>query len=150
MIKKLIRKEYKILCGMRGNFSDVTKEDKKIFHLSIPSHGNMGDQAIAYATYKFLRDNFPEYKIIEVYRDDIYEKYYSIKKILNKEDIIVTIGGGNMGNLWTREEIIRRFIFEKFKNNKIISMPQTISFTQDEEGKKELEKSKKIYCNNKI
>lgn len=123
----------------------LNKNKKKIFHMSTPIHGNMGDHAIVYATNKFLRDNFKDYKIIEVYKKDIYTYTSTIKKVINKDDFIVLIGGGNMGNLWVDEEVDRRFIIDTFKDNKIISMPQTISFTNDLDGEEELLKTKKIY-----
>ena len=126
-----------------------SKNDKKIIHMLTPIHGNMGDQAIVYATNKFLSKEFSEYKIIEIYKKDIYKYAKIIKKNLNKDDLIVLIGGGNMGNLWIDEEKDRRFVIKTFKENKIISMPQTISFTNDDEGKKELYITKKIYNDHK-
>lgn len=125
------------------------KNKKKILHLLTPTHGNMGDQAIAYATEKYLKENFREYEILEFYRDDIYKYAETIKKLLNKDDLIFLIGGGNMGNLYIAEEKSRRFVIEKFLENKIISMTQTISFTRDNEGKQELNKTKEIYNNHK-
>lgn len=121
------------------------KDKKKIIHMLTPLHGNMGDQAIVYATNKFLKENFQDYKIIEVYKKDIYKYAKALKKILNYNDFIVLIGGGNMGNLWITEEIDRRFVINTFKDNKIISMPQTISFTDNKDGKKEFEITKKVY-----
>jgi len=122
---------------------------KKIVYLLTPNHGNMGDQAIAYATQKYLSDNFSEYDILELHRDEIYKYGKSIKKILKKDDLIFLHGGGNLGNLYINEEQVRRFIIEKFPDNKIISMTQTISFTKDNEGKKELKKTKEIYNKHK-
>jgi len=125
------------------------KNKKKILHLLTPTHGNMGDQAIAYATEKYLRENFKEYEILEFYRDEIYKYADTIKMLLNKDDLIVLIGGGNMGNLYIAEEKARRFVIENFPDNKIVSMTQTISFTNDEMGKKELKTTKEIYNNHK-
>lgn len=124
------------------------KTKKKIIHILTPLHGNMGDQAIVYATNKYLRDNFKDYNILEIYRRDIYKYMKSLKKVVNPEDLIVLIGGGNMGNLWINEEIDRRFVIKNFTNNKIISMPQTISFTSDCDGDMELAKTKNIYNKN--
>ena len=121
------------------------KAKKKIIYMLVPSHGNMGDQAIALATLKYLRDKFREFYIIEIYREDTYKYIKAIKKIINDDDIIILHGGGNMGNLYPVEERDRRAIISLFPNNKIISMTQTISFTNDSEGKDELEKTKKIY-----
>lgn len=125
------------------------KNLKKIIYMLSPKHGNMGDQAIAYASIKYLKENFNKYQIIEVSREDTFKYYKAIKNILNKDDIIILHGGGNMGNLYIQEEAARRFIIDKFKENPIISMTQTISFTDDEIGHAELEKSKKIYNSNK-
>ncbi|WP_243279470.1 polysaccharide pyruvyl transferase family protein [Clostridium saudiense] len=124
------------------------KTKKKIIHILTPLHGNMGDQAIVYATNKYLRDNFKDYNILEIYRRDIYKYMKSLKKAVNPEDLIVLIGGGNMGNLWINEEVDRRFVIKNFPNNKIISMPQTISFTSDSDGDMELAKTKNIYNKN--
>lgn len=145
--KSLIRK---VSYWRSSSYYDEFKKyenKKKIFHLLTPKHRNMGDQAIVYATNKYLKDNFPDYEIVEVYREDIYKYAKAIKKAMGKDDFIVLIGGGNMGNLWIKEERDRRFIIKTFSNQKIISMPQTISFTNDSDGEKELLKTKKIYNN---
>lgn len=124
------------------------KNIKKIIYCLVPSHGNLGDQAIAYATRRFFNDNFKEYKVLEFERDEIYIYERLIKSILNKDDLIVLHGGGNMGNIYIQEEEPRRFIISKFKNNKIISMTQTIMFTDDSKGNKEKEKTVKLYNKN--
>ncbi len=133
------------------NYSELKeyKDTKKIIYLLTPEHGNMGDQAIAFATNKFLMDKFYDYKVLEFNRDDIYKYGRAIKMILNKDDIVVLHGGGNIGNLYLVEERPRRFIIKKFSNNKIISMTQTSSFTKDKDGEMELKITKKIYNNHK-
>ena len=125
------------------------KNTKKIFYCLTPEHGNMGDQAIAYATLNYLEKNFNDYYLIEVRKNEIYKYYKAIKKSISENDLIMIHGGGNMGNLYLEEENARRFIISKFKNNPIISMTQTISFSDDKEGKRELDKTKDIYKANK-
>lgn len=134
--------------GKKHKLLEKYKNNKKIILTLLPSHGNLGDHAIAYASYKFLKDNFQEYKIIELDMFEIYKYGKAIRKALGKEDFIVTIGGGNMNNLYMHEEWTRRFIIKTFKNIHIISLPQTISFTNDNKGKRELNKTKKIYNKN--
>lgn len=153
-IFRVIPKRYKFKIEYFFSFMNYKKfkpykNKKKIIHLLTPIHGNMGDQAIAYATNEFIKKEFSEYQVIEIYREEIYKYAKAIKRILSCDDYIFLIGGGNMGNLWIDEEVDRRFILKKFKNTKIVSMPQTISFTQDKDGLKELEKSKKIYNKHK-
>ena len=135
----------KLQSGKYKQYFEKYKDTKKIIYTLTPQHGNLGDQAIAYASLKFLKDNFSEYEIIELERDEIYTYYKAIKSILNEDDIIVLHGGGNLGNLYIQEENVRRFIIENFPNNKMLSMTQTISFSNDEEGKRELENTKRIY-----
>lgn len=143
---KRIKNKIQIICGIKyKNKYKEYKGKKKIFYMLTPTHGNMGDQAIAYATQKYLEDYFYDYEIIEVYRDDTYKYLKAVKMAIEKDDIIVLHGGGNMGNLYPVEEQDRRIIIDTMQNNKIISMTQTMSFSNDEIGNSELNKSKCIY-----
>lgn len=125
------------------------KNEKKIIYMLVPTHGNMGDQAIALATKQFLQNKFSDYKIIEINREDTNKYLLAIKKFINEDDIFILHGGGNMGNLYPIEEEDRRIIIDKITKNKIISMTQTINFSNDLNGLQELNKSKKIYNKNK-
>lgn len=125
------------------------KDKKKVLFCLSPDYGNMGDQAIAFAITKFLRDNFKEYEFIEFERDEFYSYAKAIKKIVNEDDIIAIQGGGNMGNLYLREELPRRLILKKIRNCRIISMPTTLSFTEDKKGIAEKNKMQKIYNDSK-
>lgn len=124
-------------------------ERKRIFIMQTPTHRNLGDHAIAYAEIEFCKNKLPEYEIVEVTYDEVYSTIDNIKSIIKKDDIVFIIGGGNMGDMYVYEEYMRRFIITNLKNNKIISFPQTISFSNDFYGKYELNKSKKVYQNNK-
>lgn len=121
---------------------------KKIILMLTPDHGNLGDHAIAYASCKYFEENFEGYEIIELTLDEVYKYAKSIKRIVNNGDIIFTIGGGNMGNIYY-EEHVRRFIIKYFKNNKIISLPQTIHFNNNGNSKREYKKTKKVYNSHK-
>ena len=141
--------EYKYITGKK-NINEIYKykDCKKIILTLLPTHGNLGDHAIAYAAKKYLEDNFKGYNIIELDMFEIYKYGKSLKNILTKDDYIFTLGGGNMGNLYHQEEWTRRFIIKTFKNTPIVSLPQTINFTKDKSGEKEFEKTKRIYNNN--
>ena len=125
------------------------KNKKKIIYTLVPTHGNMGDQAIASATINYLKENFVNYDIVQIYREETYRYLKAIKKIINKDDVIILHGGGNLGNLYPVEERDRRFIIQHLRKNKIISMTQTMNFSKDSFGKHELNKSRKIYNANK-
>lgn len=119
---------------------------KKIFLLMTPSYGNLGDQAIEIATCKYLEDYFNEYQIVKVHLEDTYLRMKAIKKSIQKDDLVMLQGGGNFGSLYLLVENSRRFIVRHLKNNPIISLPCSVTYTDSKAGKKELKKSQKIYC----
>ena len=57
-------------------------------------------------------------------------------------------GGGYLGTLWISEENRFRKVVQAFNKNKIIVFPQTVYFSNDEEGRRQLEISKEIYSSN--
>ena len=122
---------------------------KKIFLMQTPTHRNLGDHAIAYAEHEFVKNKFNEYKLIEIPYENVYKYSKHIKNIMKKDDYIFIIGGGNMGDMYAYEEYMRRFIISYFKDFKIVSFPQTISFSNSLYGKMEMLKSKYIYSKNK-
>lgn len=123
------------------------KTKKKIFVMLAADYGNIGDMAITYAQKLFLKNMYPQHEILELTVSQTYRKLRSLKKIINKDDIITLIGGGNMGNEYKEIETQRRFIIKNFKENKIISFPQTIDYSDNKDGFKSLENAKKIYSN---
>jgi pyruvyl transferase EpsI len=141
---------------MRENYYDriaekykINKGKTNIFIIGTPVHGNLGDHAIAYATYKILSEVMPDKNISEINMNDFCFDIDAIYNIISSEDIIILQGGGNFGNIYMNDEVIRRYVISRFKNNKIIMFPQSVYFSNNEEGKKELEKSIEIYSANK-
>ena len=128
------------------NYNEL-KTRKKVFVMLAADYGNIGDMAITHAQKLFLKNMYPQYEIIELTVSQTYRKLRRLKKVINKDDIITLIGGGNMSNEYKEIETQRRFIIKKFKNNKIISFPQTIDYSDDNDGLKSLDNAKKIYSN---
>lgn len=122
-------------------------KDKRILLIGTPIHGNMGDHAIAIATYSFLKTNFSGSRIIEIPGDFYRLKYKSINKLIKNEDVILIQGGGFLGNLWMNEEKMVRDIIINLPNNNIIILPQTIFFEDTLEGNMECMLSKQIFQN---
>lgn len=132
-----------------NSISNINKNDKKIFIALSADYGNIGDIAITLAQETILHDIFPDRKIIEIPMFNVYDYEEAIKCILNDDDICTIIGGGNMGNIYLDFEEKRRFIIETFKNNKIISFPQSIDFENTDVGEKEFQTSIDIYGKHK-
>lgn len=161
MIKKFCRKLYiykyyikireylyikkVILDSKDGN----SKNKKNIYVLMEPEHDNIGDHGIAWSQQIFLHDNFKEYNKFFITENQFNNYFKYIKRIIKKNDYIFIIGGGNLGNQYIHHENSRRKIIDTFINNKIISFPQTIYFTDDDQGRLELQKSMEIYSKHK-
>lgn len=125
------------------------KHGKCIIFISVPTHGNLGDQAIVYSQYKMFESLGFKNNIVEIRNNDYLRFPDVIEKLVNSKDIIVIDGGGNMGTLWIEEEYRIRDIIKRFKNNKIIIFPETVYYSNDDFGKEEFKKAKEIYSEHK-
>jgi exopolysaccharide biosynthesis predicted pyruvyltransferase EpsI len=123
-----------------------------VYVLTTPeSHSNIGDQAQVVAIYRWLHKNYPKSRILELDKDICFNETLLLKykKYIADKDVIFIHSGGNLGNLYMWSEIGRRNIIQHFPNNKIIQLPQTVSFTQDEVGHVELRNAQRIYMSHK-
>ncbi|HWO76915.1 MAG TPA: polysaccharide pyruvyl transferase family protein [Bacillus sp. (in: firmicutes)] len=122
-----------------------SKDDPKVIVALAADYGNLGDVAITKAQITFIKDAFPNHKIVTVYLNEINSMLVPLKKLVNSKDIITIIGGGNMGDLYEVFEEQRRGIISFFPDNKIISFPQTIDFTKSTVGEQSLHKTIEVY-----
>ncbi len=119
--------------------------DKKIVVFLAANYSNLGDVAITYAQKKFITESCPDYKVIPIPISETLEGIVWVKSILNPEDKITTVGGGNFGDLYDQIETLRQLVVENFPNNKVISFPQTFDFSPSEKGKKALKTAQRCY-----
>lgn len=114
--------------------------------LCTPLHGNVGDQALAIADFKFLETcGINPKKVLEIptaILEGLSNK--QIKKIVN-DRIIFLHAGGFIGNTWQQEERQFHRCIKLCSENNIIILPQTITFTNDNKGKADKKKTKKIF-----
>lgn len=127
----------------------ISKDTAKVIVALAADYGNLGDVAITNAQINFIRDAFPNHQILPIYLDEINSLLIPLKKRLNPDDVITIIGGGNMGDLYEGFEEYRRSIIKFFPNNKIVSFPQTIDFSETDEGTTSIRKSIKVYSGHK-
>lgn len=107
---------------------------EKVFLFHVPINSNMGDQAIIYAEKKFVNQYLPKHKWIEI---PYYLEDRAFDFIVNKikpNDLILIQGGGSLGDLYIKEEMRTQKIVGTFVNNKIIIMPQTITYRDSAES----------------
>lgn len=120
-----------------------------VFLIATPIHGNLGDQAIVYAERQLFTKLKKRFHIIEVSNPLYTNNRELIQSVIMERDIIVIDGGGSMGTLWLEEEYKMQDIVRRFPNNDIFIFPQTIFFSDDEKGNKELAQAVSVYSSHK-
>ena len=121
------------------------RQKKKALMLGTAEHQNIGDAAITLAEQYVLQQQFPEYYQVEFSTYEFERKFSFLQAIVNPQDILFIQGGGNLGSLYLEEEELHRRIVQNFPCNPIIILPQSICFTKDENGQRQLALSERIY-----
>lgn len=141
---RLFLQQFKSLSYFKN--TEINKLKKYAYIFLAADYGNLGDVAITYAQTKFLQDNLgSEYKVLEIPISKSLEGLHFVKKHIKQGDIVTTVGGGNLGDMYDQIEYIRQLVVRFFPNNKIISFPQTFDFSDTESGNKALDVAKKVY-----
>ena len=115
---------------------DCYRGKKKAIVALAADYGNLGDIAITFAQNVFLKSYLQDYEIIDFPISSTFTQLKALKNIVDSQDLVTIVGGGNMGDLY-RIEDCRRFVIEKFPKNRIISFPQTIDFSNSNLGNRE-------------
>ncbi|WP_248722986.1 polysaccharide pyruvyl transferase family protein [Seonamhaeicola sp. ML3] len=125
--------------GLSSNSSKV----KRIYIFLSADYGNLGDVAITYAQHKFLKEKYPDFLVTEIPISNTLNGIEFVKRKINKTDIVTTVGGGNMGDLYPMIELFRQLVIENFKDNPIIAFPQTADFEHSSALKKAIKRYSK-------
>lgn len=124
------------------------KEKKKnnprtVFLVLTPEHTNLGDHAIVTAVADLLTRNGIDYVEITTMQLTWLQKSGCLF-IMNGWPILIN-GGGNMGTLWFDAEVLMRDIIFHNPKSPIFILPNTIYYEDTDFGRREFERSKKIY-----
>lgn len=96
----------------------------------------------------FFEQYFPQIPKHFIY-EQVFEKYKNvIARQIHPDDIIVLRGGGSIGNTIQHEKH-REEIIHKFKENMIVSMPQTRCFPDTKKGTCKKSRAANVYESNK-
>lgn len=120
---------------------------RKILYAITPHPGlaNVGDHAQAIAIHDWLAAEFPHVPVVELDKVQVHNDLDVVMPHVTPEDLVFLHSGGNMGDRGMFSETARRRIIEAFPSNAIISLPQTIFFSDTERGRGELATSRRIY-----
>ena len=103
----------------------TSRRKNSVILLGTPIHGNIGDQAIAYAENILFADL--NLSVAEI-PSPFVSRYMNLwKKIVGNKPVFVH-GGGFIGTLWPDEHKMLEDVLDSFKENPIIILPQTIDF----------------------
>lgn len=131
-------------------FKKIKYREKFKFLLITPEHCNLGDHAIAVAEESLFKDCFlceiTEKKLSRILK--YFRHSLSLKLLFGKSDILIN-GGGFIGTIWPYADILTQQIIELLPHSRIILLPNTIFFSDDEEGRKWLEDARKVYNSHK-
>ncbi len=107
----------------------IIPNDAHIILLDYPNNTNVGDSLIWLGEIAYLKSR----NLMPSYVCDMrnYSKA-NIKKILNKNTIILMHGGGNFGTIWPEIHNFRLRVLQDFVGIPIIQLPQTIYFDDAE------------------
>jgi exopolysaccharide biosynthesis protein PssK len=96
--------------------------------VGFPNHENPGDSAIWLAVRAVLRD----LEVSTVFACD--HQSYSPEALAAAlgDGTILLNGGGNLGDVWPREQILRERIFQDFRRTPIVQLPQSLHFDDPE------------------
>lgn len=143
----MLRKLHSFLARCKDKICYALSLRKGIQPLSLwigtPCHGNLGDSAIVIAEECFLKAFHQYSNHISWNEYDYYGK--AIRATLLPWDTVYLHGGGNMGNVWFQgEERYRQRCLGDYKR-KVFIFPQTIHYTDTEDGQRRKQESIPFY-----
>lgn len=143
--------KWKLSCYKRAQKS-ITKmksSEKKAIVFGSPLHSNLGDHAQTYCTIRWLKEFYNDYKVYVFDTPSIaewgYKALYKIRQYVTEDDLLFLHSGYHMTDIYLYEEEMNRKVISLFPENKIIALPQTILFKNEDERNKTI----KIYDNHK-
>lgn len=119
----------------------------KIVYALTPPQGlrNIGDHAQAVAIHAWLRKHFPDRPVLEITKTETHYCLGQLRRVMGPDDLIFLHSGGNLGDRGIWSETGRRNIIKQCLDNPIISLPQTIFFSDTPDGRRQRAISRQIY-----
>jgi pyruvyl transferase EpsI len=120
-----------------------------------PMHSNMGDHAQTLAVEQYFNNEFPDYHIICLNRNQIsIPQLKKISSTLKNDDLVFIHSSGDFGSKYYGMEKsygkLRKEIINIFNRNKIINLPTTVYYENNDKGMGILEKDRQFYRNKNV
>lgn len=120
-------------------------EAPRVFVFLAADYGNIGDLAISAAQQGFLARRLPGHRVVPVPISRTREVIRSLRRQVAADDLVTTVGGGNMGSLYPDIEALRQLVIRSFPNNRIICFPQTLDWDDSQASQNALARIVRTY-----
>lgn len=158
-IKKVFDRLYRYLWANRPYSShfyckEVERniKEKNIWLLGIPRSLNLGDQAQVMCSERLFAQQYNDYHVFEFdsvqLMNDNCMLLDCIASAIQDKDIIFFQSGYNFTDMYPFEERMHRETVKRIRNNKIVFLPQTLSFKMPYEVNEFVQESLALYSNN--
>lgn len=121
----------KQMLELKANLSSIVehiKDKDNVIFIDYPLYHNVGDLLIFQGTQKFFKDNGIK---VKMYRSALDYNVDELKKYIDSKTTLICQGGGNFGDLYDAHQNVRLSLVTHFKNNRIIILPQTAHFSNE-------------------
>jgi pyruvyl transferase EpsO len=118
------------LQAIKDRLSTITSfidTSRRFLYVDYPLHTNVGDLLINLGSEQF----FSEQGLYIWRRYNYYDFPRHISGIC-KDDVFLLHGGGNLGDMWFNFQSFRESILERYPQNQVIFLPQTVHFLSRE------------------
>ena len=130
-----IRKHRLSDCKM---IAGLSSDKKKVFYLGITQQPNLGDMAQHYCIKNWIFENYPDRQLVMVESSSITDPRFtdlffdSLGKVFTADDIIVFQSGYCTQDLGGDHPLMHQLVIDRMPEAKILMMPQTIFFKNEE------------------
>lgn len=120
-----------------GKVVSMVKERQKIVLLGTPYHSNLGDYAQTYCIEQMVKDQYAEYDFFSFEVSPQSDFDYSslllaIRDKLTEKDTILIQSGMHLTDVYKNEQNLLRQALKVFRENRMIILPQTMFYMNDE------------------
>lgn len=124
------------------DFSRLQPGPKRIFYCGVTTHPNLGDLGQRYCITNWIRENYPEHELIMIESDvivnpSITDRFFNhLQKIYGVDDRIVFQSGYCTQDRGGNHPLMHQLVCDYMPQARILMMPQTIFFKNEENRKR--------------
>lgn len=116
----------------RKVLNEAANNDLHIYYFGIPMHPNLGDLAQCVCIREFLKENYPEYEVIEVdskvFMSPGSKLRKRIKNYIKPHDLIFFQSGYCTQDLGGVEDLMHQAVMQDYPDSRLVMLPQTVFF----------------------